>query len=64
MDLRPIAALAVQRQELTSWTAVQQVLVEHQPVQRWWHTVCSVCAVAWPCPARELALDELTGSAR
>ncbi len=65
MDLRPTAsavtAFAVQRQGLTSWTAVHQVLVEHQPVQLWWHAACSVCDVPWPCPMRELALDELTG---
>jgi hypothetical protein len=68
VDLRPIrqatVAFAVARQELTSWTAVHQVLVDHQPVRRFWRTACAVCDVSWPCPARELALDELTGGAR
>jgi hypothetical protein len=72
VDLRPAtanaaadaAAFAVQRQELTSWTDVHQVLVDHQPVRRLWRTACSVCDVPYPCRIREAALDELTGAAR
>jgi hypothetical protein len=62
--VRPVVALAVQRQELTDWSAVLKVLVDHRPVQYWWWSKCTVCWVRWPCPVRELALDELTGGAR
>jgi hypothetical protein len=42
-----------------------QVLVDHLPVARWfgWRLICSRCGGRYPCPVREVALDELAGRA-
>jgi hypothetical protein len=61
VDLRATLAAAAPRQDWTSWADVVQVLVDHQPVPCMLRLLYSACGDRWPCLARELALDELTG---